>query len=88
MWLCNTATSRRKQVATIPFDYASTYASCPIMALNVAIKHGGKSYDVVLDPTSPPSAFKQSIYEVTGIPVDRMKVMIKGGILKWVSSIL
>lgn len=52
------------------------------MALNVAIKHGGKAYDVVLDPSLPPSAFKQSIYEVTGVPVDRMKVMIKGGILK------
>jgi len=52
------------------------------MALKVAIKHGGKAYDVVLDPSLPASAFKQSIYEVTGVPVDRMKVMIKGGILK------
>jgi ubiquitin carboxyl-terminal hydrolase 14 len=52
------------------------------MALNVAIKHGGKVCDVVLDSSLPPSAFKQSIYEATGIPVERMKVMIKGGILK------
>lgn len=52
------------------------------MAFNVAIKHGGKAYDVALDPSLPPSAFKQSIYEVTGIPVERMKVMIKGGVLK------
>lgn len=54
------------------------------MALNVAIKHGGKAYDVKLDPSLPPTAFKQSIYEVTGVPPDRMKVMIKGGVLKYV----
>lgn len=52
------------------------------MALNVSIKHSGKAYDVRLDPSLPPSAFKQSIYEVTGVPPDRMKVMIKGGYLK------
>ncbi|KAF8308379.1 cysteine proteinase [Clavulina sp. PMI_390] len=52
------------------------------MALNVTIKHSGKAHDVKLDPSLPPTAFKQSIYEVTGVPVDRMKVMIKGGILK------
>lgn len=53
------------------------------MALTVAIKHGGKAYDVQLDPTQPPRVFKENIYAVTGIPVDRMKVMIKGGMLKY-----
>ncbi|KAI0063328.1 cysteine proteinase [Artomyces pyxidatus] len=50
--------------------------------LNVQIKHAGKKYDVVLDPDLPPLAFKESIYQSTGIPVDRMKVMVKGGVLK------
>jgi ubiquitin carboxyl-terminal hydrolase 14 len=54
------------------------------MALNVSIRHAGKSYDVKLDPALSPSVFKQSVCEVTGVPPDRMKVMIKGGYLKYV----
>ena len=50
--------------------------------LTVHIKHAGKVHDVPLDPDVPPGAFKQSVYEVTGVPVDRMKVMIKGVMLK------
>ncbi|KAG6334550.1 hypothetical protein ID866_4547 [Astraeus odoratus] len=50
--------------------------------LAVHIKHAGKVYDIDLDPDLPPTAFKEAIYQVTGVPLDRMKVMIKGGILK------
>ncbi|KAJ7153476.1 hypothetical protein C8R43DRAFT_1002161 [Mycena crocata] len=48
----------------------------------VIIKHSGKSYPVNLDPDLPAKAFKEEVYQVTGIPVDRMKVMVKGGVLK------
>ncbi|RDB23339.1 Ubiquitin carboxyl-terminal hydrolase 6 [Hypsizygus marmoreus] len=47
--------------------------------LPVQIKHAGKVYDVQLDPDLPPAVFKDAVYQVTGIPVDRMKVMVKGG---------
>ena len=50
--------------------------------LAVHIKHAGKTHDVALDPDRPPSEFKDAIYQVTGVPPDRMKVMIKGGVLK------
>ncbi|PFH46501.1 hypothetical protein AMATHDRAFT_7737 [Amanita thiersii Skay4041] len=50
--------------------------------INVHIKHVGKNHDIHLDPDLPPLAFKEAIYQVTGVPVDRMKVMIKGGVLK------
>lgn len=50
--------------------------------LAVHIKHAGKTYDVELNPDLPPGAFKDAIYQVTGVPPDRMKVMIKGGMLK------
>ncbi|KAG8950994.1 deubiquitinating enzyme [Tulasnella sp. 424] len=51
--------------------------------MKVSIKHSGKVYeDLELDPTKPGSAFKQTIYEKTGVPTERMKVMIKGGMLK------
>ncbi|KAG8215408.1 hypothetical protein J3R82DRAFT_9015 [Butyriboletus roseoflavus] len=50
--------------------------------LAVHIKHAGKSYDVQLDPDLPPTAFKVAVYQLTGVPPDRMKVMIKGGMLK------
>jgi len=48
----------------------------------VQIKHAGKLYGVQLDQDLPPNAFKEAIYQVTGVPVDRMKVMVKGGVLK------
>lgn len=51
--------------------------------MKVSIKHSGKVYDdLELDPTKPGSVFKQTVYEKTGVPPDRMKVMIKGGMLK------
>jgi ubiquitin carboxyl-terminal hydrolase 14 len=50
--------------------------------LAVHVKHAGKTLDVSLDPDQPPSVFKDAVYQVTGIPPDRMKVMIKGGVLK------
>ncbi|KAF7297278.1 Ubiquitin carboxyl-terminal hydrolase [Mycena indigotica] len=50
--------------------------------LSVSIKHAGKTYAVELDPDLPPKAFKEAIYQVTGVPVDRMKVMVKTGVLK------
>lgn len=56
-------------------------------ALEVHIKHAGKTHDVELDTDQPPSAFKEAIYQKTAVPVDRMKVMVKGGVLK-VSQII
>ncbi len=50
--------------------------------LAVHIKHAGKVHDVQLDTNLPPGVFKDAIYQVTGVPPERMKVMIKGGILK------
>lgn len=50
--------------------------------LKVHIKHAGKKYDLELDPQKPPLAFKEAVYQSTGVPVDRMKVMVKGGVLK------
>ncbi|PCH43146.1 cysteine proteinase [Wolfiporia cocos MD-104 SS10] len=50
--------------------------------LAVKIKHAGKVLDVQLDPDQPATVFKEAVYQVTGVPPDRMKVMIKGGVLK------
>ena len=54
-------------------------------AVRVKVKHAGKIYDddkLVCNTDLPPTAFKQSIYERTGVPLERMKVMVKGGTLK------
>ncbi|KAH7913651.1 hypothetical protein BJ138DRAFT_1058705 [Hygrophoropsis aurantiaca] len=48
----------------------------------VHVKHAGKVLDVELDPNHPATVFKDAVYQVTGVPPDRMKVMIKGGVLK------
>lgn len=50
--------------------------------ISVNIKHSGKTHNVQLDIDLPPAAFKEAVYNVTGVPVDRMKVMVKGGVLK------
>ena len=60
---------------------APTYLNA-MVSLLVHIKHAGKVYDVHLDPDQPPMAFKEAVYQATGVPPDRMKVMIKGGMLK------
>ncbi|KIK09583.1 hypothetical protein K443DRAFT_671480 [Laccaria amethystina LaAM-08-1] len=52
----------------------------------VHIKHAGKTYDLLLDPDLPPNVFKDAVYNATGVPIDRMKVMVKGGVLKEDSS--
>ncbi|CAE6470427.1 unnamed protein product [Rhizoctonia solani] len=51
-------------------------------SLTVHIKHEGKQQSLQLDTEQPPSVFKEAIYQATGVPVDRMKVMIKGSLLK------
>lgn len=50
--------------------------------IDIHIKHAGKIYDIPLDTDLPPAAFKEAVYQLTGVPVDRMKVMVKGGVLK------
>ena len=50
--------------------------------LAVKVKHAGKVHEVQLDPDQPPTIFKDAVYQVTGVPPERMKVMIKGGMLK------
>ncbi|KAN0065417.1 deubiquitinating enzyme [Thecaphora frezii] len=51
-------------------------------SIPVKVKHNGKLHDISLDPSQPATTFKQAIYEKTGVPPERQKVMIKGGMLK------
>jgi ubiquitin carboxyl-terminal hydrolase 14 len=51
-------------------------------SIPVTIKHTGKTHNLTLDVSQSPRVFKETIYQSTGVPVDRMKVMIKGGTLK------
>ena len=39
-------------------------------------------HEVSVDPSQPATAFKESIYQKTGVPPERQKVMVKGGLLK------
>ena len=48
----------------------------------VTVKHSGKTHSLALDASQPPRVFKDAIYQSTGVPPDRMKVMVKGGTLK------
>ncbi|KAL7424339.1 deubiquitinating enzyme [Cryptotrichosporon argae] len=46
--------------------------------MNVFIKHGSKTYPLAIDISGSGADLKEAIAAVTGVPVDRMKVMIKG----------
>jgi ubiquitin carboxyl-terminal hydrolase 14 len=37
---------------------------------------------VEIDTTQPPIVFKTQLYTLTGVPPERQKIMVKGGILK------
>lgn len=50
--------------------------------LPVKVKHSGKTYDVALDTGASGRAFKDAICAATGVPPERQKVMVKGGLLK------
>lgn len=46
------------------------------------IKWSGKNYELELNLNEPALLFKSQLFELTGVPVDRQKIMIKGGMLK------
>ncbi|KAJ5772434.1 Ubiquitin carboxyl-terminal hydrolase 7 [Penicillium odoratum] len=46
----------------------------------IIIKHGGKRYDVELDPTSTGETLKYQLFSLTGVEPDRQKVLVKGGL--------
>lgn len=50
--------------------------------MNVMVKHAGRTHCIALDVLGLIPTFRESIYQVTGVPPDRMKIMVKGGILK------
>lgn len=51
-------------------------------ALAIKIKHAGKSYDVVVDTDASAVAFKEQIFQLTGVEPAKVKVVVKGGMLK------
>jgi len=53
-----------------------------MVSVPIIIKWAGKKYDVEVDINQPAGVFKQKLYELTGVPAERQKVMIKGGMLK------
>ncbi|KZO97578.1 cysteine proteinase [Calocera viscosa TUFC12733] len=57
-----------------------------MVSIPVTVKHGPTSHALMLDTTQPPLGFKGLISDVTGVPVDRMKVMLRGKVVKDESS--
>ncbi|GAA6018356.1 hypothetical protein JCM10207_000816 [Rhodosporidiobolus poonsookiae] len=50
--------------------------------LQLTLKHAGKSYPINLDTSTSAAEFKDLIYRQTGVPTDKVKVPVKGGMLK------
>ncbi|KAI9635502.1 CNG04540-like protein [Dioszegia hungarica] len=50
--------------------------------MRVQVKHTGNLYAINVDVSRSATDFKQAIYQATGVPIERMKIMLKGGMLK------
>ena len=51
--------------------------------MKVSVKHQRSVYpDLELDMSQPPEIFKAMLFSLTGVPIERQKVMVKGGLLK------
>ena len=50
--------------------------------MKVQVKWQKDTYDVEIDKSQPPLIFKQQLFSLTGVPADRQKIMVKGGMLK------
>lgn len=53
-----------------------------IATMKVQVKWQKDTYDVEIDTSQPPIMFKQQLFSLTGVPSDRQKIMVKGGMLK------
>ncbi|GAA5840585.1 hypothetical protein JCM11251_007620 [Rhodosporidiobolus azoricus] len=50
---------------------------------SLSIKHAGKTYTIPdFEPSAGAAVFKDQIYRLTGVPVDKVKIPVKGGMLK------
>ncbi|KAK9741336.1 hypothetical protein RND81_03G098400 [Saponaria officinalis] len=50
--------------------------------LRVSVKWQKKTFPVEIDATQSPFVFKCQLYDLTGVPPERQKIMVKGGLLK------
>ena len=50
--------------------------------MKVHVKWQKETYDVEIDTSQPPLIFKQQLFSLTGVPADRQKITVKGGLLK------
>ncbi|KAL9230576.1 hypothetical protein vseg_005911 [Gypsophila vaccaria] len=51
-------------------------------SLRVSVKWQKKTLPVEIDATQSPFVFKCQLYDLTGVPPERQKIMVKGGLLK------
>lgn len=67
----------------VKLDIVHTTVVCDMAnTVSVKIKHAGKSYDATVDLDQPGLSFKQQIHQLTGVEPDKVKVVVKGGMLK------
>ena len=50
--------------------------------VQLSVKWGKESHSVEVDPEMPGLVFKNQLYSLTGVPPERQKIMVKGGLLK------
>lgn len=49
------------------------------MSLVISIKNAGKTYEIELGDSDTGAVFKQKIQDLTQIPIERQKILVKGG---------
>ena len=55
---------------------------CLPVCVAVTVKWKGKSFPMTLDTSESASTFKSQLFSLTGVPPEKQKIMVKGGMLK------
>jgi ubiquitin carboxyl-terminal hydrolase 14 len=50
--------------------------------VQISVKWGKEAHNVDVDTSLPGLVFKNQMYSLTGVPPERQKIMVKGGMLK------
>jgi hypothetical protein len=64
--------------------YVIVFNNCVIA---VSVKWQKEQFnDLEVDETQPPVVFKTQLFSLTGVPPERQKIMVKGGLLQVILS--
>nr|VDD01059.1 unnamed protein product [Brassica oleracea] len=73
----------KNKLVSLPSLQAIKQEASQFKMLTVSVKWQKKVFEgIEIDVSLPPYVFKAQLYDLTGVPPERQKIMVKGGLLK------